>query len=949
MKTLLSCVVLSMLPAAMAASVQAAPVSATVDVAAQKGPASDPGVINHERIEYWLKKRGELSQNASAEEVATAIASYTAGARGYQDPEFVKINKREAQNRVQALKAKNSPANASSMNATAAPKTVKVLAVMIDFPDLPYDDNRLTANDTSMFYPDYPVSHYQDLMFSTTGFVGPSGQNILSGYQYYQRESGGEFFFTGDSYGWVTADNNAATYGARSADDEDNDINAPDLIKEAVEKAVAANNINLADYDIEDPFDRDQDGILNEADGFIDHVMIYHSSVGEEAGGGVLGGDAIWSHRFFVNATGSFATMGHEINNTGINLFGYTIQPIDAATGVVVHEFGHDLGLPDLYDTGDSEDGSPVGRWSVMSGGTWAGSIPGTQPTGFSAYGRSELQRDHGANWMNETVIDFSTFSGSQSVDLVEATNHTPGTTNQLKIVLPNPNSPFATYAGNYQYYSTRGDNLNESMTFQLSIPDSANVMLTMKARWDIEVDWDYARVLINDTAIPGNHTTATNQYGSQYSQYADVVNYISGKSEDIAGAEGSDFWVDLTYDVAAYRGQTVTVKFDYVTDTNTGGYGFAVDEIQLLDGGTAVYSNGAESASNATLNGYERNDGTVEGLPQNYWVQLRSHNENDDGLATVGYDRGVVVWFHDTAYSNNRSAEHPGRGLLGVVDADQNMIGTRSSSQQVRDAAFSMFDQLGYNGDFNLAGNSVFDDQMDYSSPSQPQSGIILPVNGLRIEVTSQAADSSTATIQVSKQSVSGGVVAGFSSVVNSREVTFTNTSTSDDTLTYSWNFGDGSAVSTETNPVHTYASDGVYQVTLTSTNTASQNTSTSTQSVRVGSMPSAGFSFTANDGVVSFTDTSSGGIGALTYAWQFGDGGTSTQASPTHTYSATGNYLVELTVTDSTNAQNVTSLTVNVQIPVVEPEPEPESSGGGGSMFWTVLLLAGLGARRR
>ena len=122
-----------------------------------------------------------------------------------------------------------------------------VLSVLIDFPDLPYDNNRLSSSDTNMYYSDYNVQHYQQLQFSTTGYTGPSGQNLMSAYQYYQQESGGTFTFAGTTYGWVTADNNAAFYGENDPDNNDNDKNATALIAEAVQKAVTENSINLSD------------------------------------------------------------------------------------------------------------------------------------------------------------------------------------------------------------------------------------------------------------------------------------------------------------------------------------------------------------------------------------------------------------------------------------------------------------------------------------------------------------------------------------------------------------------------------------------------------------------------------------------------------------------------------------------------------------------------------
>ncbi len=88
------------------------------------------------------------------------------------------------------------------------------------------------------------------------------------------------------------------------------------------------------------------------------------------------------------------------------------------------------------------------------------------------------------------------------------------------------------------------------------------------------------------------------------------------------------------------------------------------------------------------------------------------------------------------------------------------------------------------------------------------------------------------------------------------------------------------------------------------------------------VDNAPSANFSFDVNDTVVSFIDMSSDDQGVIQHQWNFGDGQTSTEQNPTHTYSA-GSYNVTLTVTDTASQQNTTSKVVTVS----------DSSGGGGS----------------
>ena len=62
------------------------------------------------------------------------------------------------------------------------------------------------------------------------------------------------------------------------------------------------------------------------------------------------------------------------------------MMPEDGATGVFAHEYGHDLGLPDEYDTIYSGAGEAVEYWSIMSAGSWAGKVPGAEPTGFSPW-----------------------------------------------------------------------------------------------------------------------------------------------------------------------------------------------------------------------------------------------------------------------------------------------------------------------------------------------------------------------------------------------------------------------------------------------------------------------------------------------------------------------------------------------------------------------------------
>jgi PKD repeat protein len=131
---------------------------------------------------------------------------------------------------------------------------------------------------------------------------------------------------------------------------------------------------------------------------------------------------------------------------------------------------------------------------------------------------------------------------------------------------------------------------------------------------------------------------------------------------------------------------------------------------------------------------------------------------------------------------------------------------------------------------------------------------------------------------------------------------VQFTSQSTGEIT-NYMWDFGDGSPNSNEQNPRHTYPRPGTYSVTLTVAGPGGQNTLQ--QGVVVTQELNAAFTATRqqdNGLAFQFINQSTGDI--VAYHWNFGDGNTSTEANPTHTYAAGGNYDITLTVTERSGA---------------------------------------------
>ncbi len=140
-----------------------------------------------------------------------------------------------------------------------------------------------------------------------------------------------------------------------------------------------------------------------------------------------------------------------------------------------------------------------------------------------------------------------------------------------------------------------------------------------------------------------------------------------------------------------------------------------------------------------------------------------------------------------------------------------------------------------------------------------------------------------------------------------------FTNNSTGTG-LTYSWDFGDNTPLSTVQNPTHTYALANTYTVTLIVKNAAGC-LDTITQTVIISPKPKADFTVSAEclGAATTFTNSSTPATG-LTYNWNFGvPGGLSTQQSPTHTYTTAGNYTASLVVSTASGCKD------SIKVPVV------------------------------
>ncbi|WP_444998211.1 PKD domain-containing protein [Aliikangiella sp. IMCC44359] len=138
-----------------------------------------------------------------------------------------------------------------------------------------------------------------------------------------------------------------------------------------------------------------------------------------------------------------------------------------------------------------------------------------------------------------------------------------------------------------------------------------------------------------------------------------------------------------------------------------------------------------------------------------------------------------------------------------------------------------------------------------------------------------------------------------------------------------YSWNFGDGNT-SASANPTHTYRSEGTYNVTLkvTDNSGASSSEAKTTATISASStnkVPVAEangpYSGTVGTKIAFSKAGSNDPDGTIaSYAWDFGDGSSSSTENPTHAYNAEGTYTVKLTVTDNNGETASDTATVTV-----------------------------------
>ncbi len=189
----------------------------------------------------------------------------------------------------------------------------------------------------------------------------------------------------------------------------------------------------------------------------------------------------------------------------------------------------------------------------------------------------------------------------------------------------------------------------------------------------------------------------------------------------------------------------------------------------------------------------------------------------------------------------------------------------------------------------------------------------------------------------------------ADFTATCTELACTFTDASDDDGPISsWLWEFGDGQTATTQ-NPAHDFLASSSYQVRLTVTD-GDANTASRSRDVVVNApgnlAPTAQFAVTCAALRCDFNDNSTDSDGTVDgRSWDFGDGNTSAEVNPVHTYASQGTRTVTLTVTDNSGATKSASKQAVTSDPVVASLSCVDGSAPGGFVACKLKLTQAAG----
>ena len=558
------------------------------------------------------------------------------------------------------------------------------------------------VDNNSFWVPDFSPEHFDRMLFTDKGITqrvrpdlkGPDGKAgiDISGYtmkRMYEEMSKGAYTVSGETTEWVRLDNSEAYYAADTCfkDAEGKwqagamqdmnghpDSDGPGEMTVDAVNALAEQqpDFPFADYDIEDQGDLDGDGNVYEPDGVIDHVVLVHAGEDKSGGGGAQGTYAIWAHS-------SSVVGGAEVGDTGLKIANYIVQPEDSGVGVFAHEYGHDLGLPDLYDVASGGE-SDVDFWDLMSSGSHSGPIFQSMPTHMGLWDKWVL------GWADP--IQFAPGANARTVQLGQTSRTPRGSKDGIKVNLPPKVITLAEpHSGANMWWSGNDqDWADNRLTRTIDVP-ATNPKFWMWNNYVIEADWDFGFVEVSTDGgatwaeqkvfdATGKEVSTPDGYGDPFDRMKDYGNKKYGLTGDSHG------WRHDYVNLTAYAGKSVQIRLRYATDAAFVERGWFADDFSVTSGTTTVWSDDVESGDN----GWTKTTGTfVEGTPLGagwrihsgtsssthyYLAEWRNFDGFDEGLK-YAYDTtyssfgpwkvekikynapGMLVWYRDTTYGN--------------------------------------------------------------------------------------------------------------------------------------------------------------------------------------------------------------------------------------------------------------------------------------------------------
>ncbi|MFG1661058.1 immune inhibitor A domain-containing protein [Micromonospora chersina] len=534
---------------------------------------------------------------------------------------------------------------------------------------LPHKDNN------SMWVPDFSPAHYDKMLYTKEGITdrvrtdltGPDGKPgiDISGrtmHNMYLEMSKGAYTVDGQASPWITVPHSEGWYAAsRCFQDEngnwvagreqsmnghpDNPQGAGRLATDAVDALAKMDpNFPWADYDIEDQGDADGDGNFNEPDGVIDHLVLVHANQGKSRGGGDVGVYSVWAHSSTVAG-------GYTIPGTNKKVSNYIVQPEDAGVGVFAHEFGHDLGLPDLYDTSGNAD-SDVDFWDLMASGSHSGEIFQALPTHMGLWDKWVL------GWADP--LQLNPGDDPRSVQLGQTSNTPVGTKDGIKVNLPNKVITLAQpHSGANMWYSGADqDWADVKLSRTVTVPNAADAKFWMWNNYVIEADWDYGFLEVSTNGgatwseqkvydATGKLVTTNDGYADPNGRMVDFGN----KKYGLTGSTGG--WRHDYVDLSAFAGQTVQVRLRYATDEAFVERGWFADDFSVTGGGATTWSDDVEGGANGwTQTGGTFTDTTGAGWHVDSGTQTKAHYYLAEWRNFDGFDKGLK-YAYDTVYSH--------------------------------------------------------------------------------------------------------------------------------------------------------------------------------------------------------------------------------------------------------------------------------------------------------